>query len=233
MPVRDPTWLKLLKLGFLVGGGLLFFRFILHLAAFLGSDIQNMWIPIAGASALFLVFFTNLVKQLRLPDRSKANQPIVPMVSTDADGSSTFEFSGESHAMTEKPKVIIQNPGNVTINNNTTHNNVQGGIIGSGSVTVHQHFEKPEATNPATEPQPVEPVKLIPIKEAVNIDELLAYAETLMGKAMAENTVRNILERAEIESCGEEKRGRARAKTYPREQAEKAISDYIVTNKEK
>jgi hypothetical protein len=54
-----------------------------------------------------------------------------------------------------------------------------------------------------------------------------------MGRAVAENTVRNVLERAAVESCGEEKRGRAWAKLFPKEQAEKAIADYVATSKRK
>jgi len=133
--------------------------------------------------------------------------------------------------MSEKPKVIIQSPGVVNVHHNTTHNNVQGGIVGSGTVTVHQHFDQTRPPAPVPEPQSDDPVVLIPIKETANLDELLEYAETELKRPLAENTMRNILERADVESCGEEKRGRARAKVYPREQAEKAIDAYVKTNK--
>lgn len=62
----------------------------------------------------------------------------------------------ECAEMSENGKFIINNPGTVTIQDNSTthiaHNNVQTGIIGSGNVTVHQHIAAPQSPQSETTP---------------------------------------------------------------------------------
>lgn len=199
----------------------------------IGGRFQEEWFLCTAfilCGVALLAVFLQWVRQLAVKARELPAGQTFP---DNPGAANPVELVQGMLPMSDKPKVIIQSPGNVTINHNTTHNNVQGGIIGSGTVTVHQHFDKTQPSPPPPETQSTDPVLLIPAKETANLDELQVYVEKLLGKAIAENTVRKILERAEVESCGEEIRGRARPKLYPREQAEKALADYAIANKEK
>lgn len=218
------------KLAIWTAGVLLFFRAV---AYFVGGDFVDIYAPVGGVCTVFIVYFSDLIKRFRLPGDEEGGQTASSILPAQLNEANVISLYGGSQAMAENPKVIIQSPGNVTINNNTTHNNVQGGIIGNGTVNVHQYGDRtpPMPAPPAA--QSADPVVLIPMKDTANLDELLEYAEKLVGKAIAENTVRNILERADVESCGEENRGRARPKLYPKEQAEKAIADYAIAYKGK
>ncbi len=133
-------------------------------------------------------------------------------------------------AKNENPSFTFTAP--VTINASTNHN-APGGIIGNAPITIHQHFGKPPPTSSTIDAEIIEKAAVVPNAETASIDELVAYTETHMGRAVAENTVRNELKRNAVESCGEEKRGRAWAKLYPKERAEKVLSDYVTANKRK
>ncbi len=122
--------------------------------------------------------------------------------------------------------------GDITFNASTNHN-ASGGIIGNAPITIQQHFDKPPPAPSIIDAEIITEAAAAPKAETASLDELRDRAETFMGKPLAENTIRNILERAAVESCGEEIRGRARAKLYPKEQAEKAIGDYVAINKKK
>lgn len=197
----------------------------------IGGRFKDDWFIITSMVLSALVLFVGFLQWVSRLAMKATGHPSNQISPNDSDAGNHIEIVQGMSPMSDIPKVIIQNPGNVTINHNTTHNNVQGGIVGSGTVTVHQHFDKAQSSTPPHDAQSDDPVVLIPVKETANLDELLEYAETELKRPLAENTMRNILERADVESCGEEKRGRARAKVYPREQAEKAIDAYVKTNK--
>ena len=120
----------------------------------------------------------------------------------------------------------------ITFNASTNHN-APGGIIGNAPITIHQHFDKPPLSSPTIDAEIIEKAAVVPKTETASIEQLVAYTETLMGRAVSENTVRNVLERNAVESCDNEKRGRAWAKLYPKERAEKVLADYVTINKRK
>lgn len=135
--------------------------------------------------------------------------------------------------MGENSKYVFNDAKVVNIQDNscTINNSATGGIVTGGTVNIYGDTAR--GTDSSTAPQEPSSKDADGNNESTTIDELLEYAEKLMGRAIAENTVRNVLDRANVESCGEEVRGRARPKLYPREQAEKALADYVVANKGK
>ena len=223
-------WFDILKLAIWTALVMLFFRF---LGMVVGGNFREFWVLIAAAVTIFITFVVHLLKRFQLPGDTEDGQAASPTLSALPNGANAINLYGEGQVMAEKPKVIIQSPGNVTINNTTNHNNVQGGIIGSGTVNVHQYGDKTPLMPAPPVAQPDDAVVVIPSQETANLSELLGYGEKLLGKPIAENTVRNVLDRADVESCGEEVRGRVRPKLYPREQAEKALADYAIANKGK
>lgn len=207
---------------------LLFFN---TMGTIVGGYFREFWLYIALFTSAFFVLVVKCVRGLCLqPEPGSAgngllHQPI------DTKGATTLSQSNEQPVISNPSQVIIQNPENVTVNHTETHNKVQGGIIGSGTVTVHQHFgnQQPSATVP--DDKTVQAVEIVDSEDAANIGDLHDYAETLLGRALAGNTVRNVLDRAKIDSCGNEKRGRALAKLYPKKKALSAIAEYVAANK--
>ena len=210
MPSGRRLWFGIFKLAIWTALVMLFFRL---LGMIVGGNFREFWVLIAAAVTIFITFVVNLLKRFQLPGDTENGHTASPTLSALPNGANAINLYGEGQVMAEKPKVIIQSPGNVTINNTTNHNNVQGGIIGSGTVNVHQYGDKTPSMPIPSALQPDDSVVLLPMKDTANLDELQEYADKLMGKAIAENTVRNILERADVESCGEENRGRARPQT--------------------
>jgi len=199
----------------------------------IGGQFREQWFLITSfvlvVGALFIEFLRWIVRMAKAGnEHSQEPVPFIGSQGRDFDNA----LQGKS-AMADNSKVIIQSPGVVNIHNNTTHNNVQGGIIGNGTVNVHQHFDKAQADIPPPPEQFSEPVKLIPVRETASVEELRAFGETLMGYKLSDGTIRNILQKNDIVACGEEKRGKTSAKIYPREHSEKAVSDYVVANKNK
>ncbi|MCC8180354.1 MAG: hypothetical protein LIP23_05525 [Planctomycetes bacterium] len=131
-------------------------------------------------------------------------------------------------------KYVFNNPGVINIqDNSTTTNNLQSGIIGSGTVQVYHQNGKNETAEEGANTASTESPKSPAIKKTANIKELQDYTETLMGRALADGTIRNILKRAGIEPCGEEMHKQAKANIYPWEPAQKALSEYVIANKKK
>lgn len=132
----------------------------------------------------------------------------------------------EPIAMAGNEKFIINNPGTVNIQDNSTspvtNNNVQGGIIGSGTVHVHQHIEEQAVK---TQTLQVKPAGGTPDadNDTIDINELLAYAEQFAKRPVARNTITNILERGGIESCGEVKVDKTWCNVYPRARSKEAV----------
>jgi hypothetical protein len=133
-------------------------------------------------------------------------------------------------AKNEPPPITFTGPVSIT---NATNHNAPGGIISNAPVTVNHYYDKSKPAPSTIDAEIIEPATVVPEAETASLDELVAYTETHMGRAVAENTVRNVLDRNAVESCGEEKRGKARAKLFPKERAEKVLSDYVTINKNK
>jgi hypothetical protein len=157
-------------------------------------------------------------------------QPAAPGGTDDQNLNPLMTKEPTAMAENENPSFTFTAP--VTITNSTNHN-APGGIISNAPVTVNQYYDKPKPVSSTIDAEIIEKATVVPNAETVSLDELHARAEKFMGRPIAENTIRNVLERASVESCGEEERGRARAKLYPKEQAEKAIADYVAINKRK
>ncbi len=182
-----------------------------------------------GCAVLFGEFSRYLIR-LGVPKAAALFQPAAPG-GIDAPISNPLMTKDTTiMAKTEKPSFTFSAP--VTINASTNHN-APGGIIGNAPITIHQHFGKPPPTSSTIDAEIIEKAAVDPNAETASIDELVAYTETLMGRAVAENTVRNVLERNAVESCDGEKRGRAWAKLYPKERAEKVLADYVTISKRK
>jgi hypothetical protein len=149
-------------------------------------------------------------------------QPIAPSSTSDQNSNPMMTKELTTMAENENPSFTFTAP--VTITNSTNHN-APGGIISNAPVTVNQYYDKPKTAPQTIDAEIIEKAAVVPNAETASIDELVSYTETHMGRAVAENTVRKELKRNAIESCGEEKRGRAWAKLYPKERAEKVLSD--------
>jgi hypothetical protein len=134
-------------------------------------------------------------------------------------------MSKELVAMAGNEKFVINNPGTVNIQDKSTNNNVQGGIIGTGTVHVHQRIEEQAVKTQTFE---VKPAAGIPAddNDTIDINELLAYAEQLAKRPVARNTITNILERGSIESCGEVKVDKTWCNVYPRARAKEAVEKW-------
>ena len=227
MPNDEPFWFRAAKLAIWAAAILLFFRFLGYLV---GGNFRDFWLIIATASTMFITFFATLLKRLRLPGDAEC----VSSITNGGTNSQTL-----NPLMTKDPIAMAKNENQsftftapVTINTATNHN-APGGIISNAPVTVNQYYDKQKPAAPIIDAEIIEAAPVVPEAETASLDELRVYAETLMGRAIAENTIRNVLERAAIESCDEEKRGRAWAKLYPKTQAEKVLADYVTTNKRK
>jgi hypothetical protein len=197
------------------------------------GHIEEYWFAILllmfGAGVFFWELSRYVIKQ-GIPQVASFFQPVAP---GGADGqNSTPLMTKDTTAMAknETPSYTFTAP--VTITNATNHN-AAGGIISNAPVTVNHYYDKSKPTPSTIDAEIIEPATVVPEAETASLDELVAYTETHMGRAVAENTVRNVLERNAVESCGEEKRGKARAKLYPKERAEKVLSDYVTINKRK
>ncbi len=180
-----------------------------------------------GFAALYATFSRDLI-ELGMPAAASLVRSAMSGNPDEAIATPLMIKDPTAMAKTENPSFTFSAP--VTINASTNHN-ASGGIIGNAPITIHQHFDKPPPAPPIIDAEIIQEAAVVPDAETASLDALQEYAERLMGKALAENTVRNVLERAAVESCGEENRGRARAKLYPKERAEKALADYVVTSK--
>ena len=182
-----------------------------------------------GCAVLFGEFSRYLIR-LGVPKAAALFQP---------EASGNTAASTLNPLTTKEPTAMAKNEtppftfsGDITFNASTNHN-APGGIIGNAPITIHQHFGKPPPTSSTIDAEIIEKAAVVPKTETASIEQLVAYTETLMGRAVAENTVRNVLERNAVESCDGEKRGRAWAKLYPKERAEKVLADYVTTSKRK
>ena len=181
-----------------------------------------------GCAVLFSEFSRSLIR-LGVPKAAALFQP--DPNGTDAQTlNSPMTKEPIAMAKNENPSFTFTAP--VTINASTNHN-APGGIIGNAPITIQQHFDKPPPVPSTIDAEIIKEAAAAPKAETANLDELVAYTETLMGRAVSENTVRNVLERNAVESCDNEKRGRAWAKLYPKERAEKVLADYVTINKRK
>jgi hypothetical protein len=182
-----------------------------------------------GLAVLYGLLSCSLIK-FGVPKALSLFRKISPGDSAEQASNPLMSKDATSMAKNETPSFIFSQP--VTINA-STNNNAPGGIISNAPVTVNQYYDKPNPNVSDIDAETIEADPVVPEAETVTLDYLVARTETLMGRAVAENTVRNALERAAVESCGEEKRGRAWAKLFPKEQGEKAIADYVATSKRK
>ena len=182
-----------------------------------------------GLAVLYAMLSRNLIK-FGIPKAAAFVQRIIFHVRHEQTLNPLTAKETTAMAKDGNPSFTFSAP--VTINASTNHN-ASGGIIGNAPITIHQHFDKPPPAPSIIDAEIIAEAAVVPNAETASLDALQEYAESLMGKALAENTVRNVLERAAVESCGEENRGRARAKLYPKEQAEKALADYVATSKRK
>lgn len=225
MARRDPLWLKLLKLGFLVGGGLLFFRLVLYLAAFLGNDIRDLWMQIAGASALFLMFFINLVKRIRLPDDKEGEQAIMPVLSAAEAEGNAITATKDGIVMTDNPNVDNKV---LHINHGPSYHNTSGGMMNFGPVTVNQNFG-PQQANVEPTPDNLQDrdAEVVPGDETIDISGLIDFSVKLKSPGVSRNTVDNILKKANIKPCATEKDGKAIRNLYPRKESQSAVSEYL------
>ena len=197
------------------------------------GHIEKYWLTLLvimlGCGVMLSLTARNLIKD-GIPRAVSLFRPAMPGNPDESTANPFMTKETTAMAQNENPSITFSAP--VTINASTNHN-ASGGIIGNAPITIHQHFDKPPPAPSIIDAEIIAEAAVVPNAETASLDALQEYAESLMGKALAENTVRNVLERAAVESCGEENRGRARAKLYPKEQAEKALADYVATSKRK
>jgi hypothetical protein len=197
------------------------------------GHIEQNWfaliIFIFGLAIFYGTLSQSLIK-FGVPKAAALFQPAAPGGTDEQNANPLVTKETTAMAKNESPSFTFTAP--VTISTATNHN-APGGIISNAPVTGNQYYDKPQLASPAIDAEVIEAAPVVPEAETVTLDYLVARAETLMGRAVAENTVRNVLERAAVESCGEEERGRARAKLYPKERAERVLSDYVATSKRK
>lgn len=107
----------------------------------LKGHFEEYWLPVVliifGAAALMANVSRDFIKH----GLQKVVSLFHPTRSDDTDKRNAAITAREPTAMSGNGKLVINNPASVTINQNTTHNNVQGGIIGNGTVHVHHHVE--------------------------------------------------------------------------------------------
>jgi hypothetical protein len=133
----------------------------------------------------------------------------------------------DTTAMAEKGNPSYHFPGNVTFQHITNHN-TEGGIIGNAPIIINQNFGQPRTESPTQQEEPPENTpEPVSKPDTIDINELLAYAEQRMNRAISRNTIVNILERAKIEPCGEIKVGKTWCKVYPRALAKETVDKWV------
>ena len=131
----------------------------------------------------------------------------------------------EQITMPSENKFYLNNP--VIHNNHTTNvtnNNVQGGIIGSGTVHVHQHIEEKNAGLPIRQ----EDAEAVDFDESdmADVNELIEYSAKLMLGGVSRNTIKKIMRDANIKH-ERKKVGQAIRHYYPRKDGQSAIAQYV------
>ena len=199
----------------------------------LRGRFEEHWLPataiILCAAALLANLSRDFIKQgiLKVVSLFKPTPPggIVEI-------KAALPMAKEFIAMSENGKFVINNPRTINIQDNSTshatNNNVQSGIIGSGTVHVHHHIEerKVEARDLRENPAASVPDKVAD-NDTIDINELLVFAEQLMKRPVARNTITKILERGHIESCGEVKIDKNWCNVYPRVRSKEAIAQWV------
>lgn len=216
-------WFGIVKLAIWTAGVLLFFR---TMAYFIGGFFVEIWVPVAGASAIFLIYFSDILKSFHLPGDAKGKQPALPTLPAGANSENAIAMIKDATTMPDKPHIYIDKVMNV--NHGTINQNTPGGMMNLGPVTVHQNIGTPQSAPESAEGEPKESAAhIIGDDETIDINGLVDFSERLKSPGVARNTIDNILKRAGIKPCATEKDGRTIRNLYPREKSQAAIASYL------
>ena len=226
MSRRDPLWFAALKLLLWVAGLLLFFRAMTHFFAFLGGDLRDFWMLIAGASTVFIVFWGLLLWRWRLLGNAGNEQAVLPAIAAGMNDENAIAVIKETTTMPDKPHIYIDKV--LTVNHGTINQNAPGGTMNLAPVTYNQTFETRQATGETAQGEPQdEAAGTLGVDEAIDIKGLAEYSAKLKPPGVCANTVRKILNDADIQPCAAERDGRTTRNLYPRVESQNAVSEYM------
>lgn len=139
-------WFGIAKLAIWTCGVLLFFRAV---AYFIGGFFLEVWVPIAGVSTIFFIYFGDIVKRFRLPGDTEDKQSALPTSTASATDENARPATKDATTMPDKPNIYIDKV--LNINHGTINQNTPGGTMNFAPVTYNQNFAAPQAPQAETE----------------------------------------------------------------------------------